>query len=264
MTTRSQRTDRPVDGARLDGTVLAPGSTIPGVLFVHGWGGSQQRDLGRAQQIAALGCICLTFDMRGHVRTEAMRQIVTREQNLADVVAAYDQLLAQPHVDPNAILVVGASYGGYLAAIHTALRPVKWLALRVPALYRDEGWNKPKRSLPRKELDAYRSRVLDPGDNRALRACRDFTGDVLIVESGHDHLVPPPAVASYRNAFRHSHSLTYRIIDEADHALSSPDCRRAYNAMLLAWTTEMVFGARAGGPPRSTGAVPSHPLHQGR
>jgi len=249
MTTRSQAIDIAVDGARLAGTVLTPGSTIPGVLFVHGWGGCQERDLGRAQQIAALGCICLTFDMRGHVRTEAMRQIVTRGQNLADVVAAYDQLVTQPHVDPDAILVVGASYGGYLAAILSSLRPVKWLALRVPALYQDDAWEAPKRSLSRKVLDDYRSRVLDPDDNRALRACRDFTGDVLIVQSGHDHLVPPPAIVSYRNAFRHTHSLTYRIIDEADHALSSPQCQRAYSSMLLGWTTEMVFGARAGGVP---------------
>lgn len=256
MTTRSEDTDIAVDGTRLAATVLMPGSTIPGVLFVHGWGGCRERDLGRAQQIAALGCICLTFDMRGHVRTEAMRQTVTREQNLADVVAAYDHLRMQPHVDPDSILVIGASYGGYLAAILTSLRPVKWLGLRVPALYRDEDWDQPKRSLPRAELDAYRRRVLDAGDNRALRACRDFAGDVLIVESGHDLLVPHPAIVSYRSAFVRTHSLTYRLLDEADHALSSPDCQRAYTSMLLGWISEMVFGARAGGaagqvPPRS-------------
>jgi pimeloyl-ACP methyl ester carboxylesterase len=256
MTTRSENIDIAVDGARLAGTLLAPGSTIPGVLFVHGWGGCQERDLGRAQQIAALGCICLTFDMRGHVRTEPMRQTVTREQNLADVVAAYDRLRMQPHVDPDSILVVGASYGGYLAAILTSLRPVKWLALRVPALYRDEDWHQPKRSLSRKTLDAYRSRVLDADDNRALRACREFRGDVLIVESGHDHLVPHPAIVSYRNAFARTHSVTYRIIDEADHALTSADCQRAYTSMLLGWTSEMVFGARAGGAP---GQAPPRP-----
>lgn len=249
MTTRSETTDIAVEGTRLAGTLLAPGSTIPGVLFVHGWGGCQERDLGRAQQIAALGCICLTFDMRGHVRTEALRQTVTRDQNLADVVAAYDHLRMRPHVDPDSILVVGASYGGYLAAILTSLRPVKWLALRVPALYADRDWDRPKRSLDRRLLDDYRSRVLDPDDNRALRACRDFRGDVLIVESGHDHLVPHPVIVSYRNAFAHTHSVTYRIIDEADHALSSPACQRAYTSTLLGWTAEMIFGARAGGAP---------------
>lgn len=253
MATRSQNAQIAVDGQCLAGTVLMPGSTIPGVLFVHGWGGCQQRDLDRAQQIAALGCVCLTFDLRGHMRTEAQRQTVTREQNLADVVAAYDHLLGQPHVDANAIMVIGASYGGYLAAILSSLRPVKWLALRVPALYPDADWQTPKRSLDRAMLQAYRSRVLDAGEDRALRACRDFTGDVLIVESGHDHLVPPPAIVSYRNAFRQTHSLTYRIIDGADHALSTPACQQAYTSLLLSWITEMVLGARAGGRPSQIG-----------
>jgi uncharacterized protein len=247
MATRSNPVDIDVDGERLAGTLLAPGSTIPGVLFVHGWGGCQERDLSRAQQIAALGCVCLTFDMRGHMRTEALRRTVTREQNLRDVVAAYDLLLRQPHVDPGSVLVIGSSYGGYLAAILSSLRKVRWLALRVPALYKDEDWDLPKRSLSRKALAAYRSTPLATDANRALRACSEFAGDVLIVESGHDHLVPPPAIVSYRNAFTQSHSLTYRLIDDADHALSTVACQQAYTSLLLGWTTEMVFGARAGG-----------------
>ena len=247
MGTTSHATDVPVDSTGLLGTLLKPGSTIPGVLFVHGWGGCQQRDLDRARQIAALGCICLTFDMRGHVRTEAMRQSVTRGQNLRDVLAAYDHLAHQPHVDPEAILVVGASYGGYLAAILSSLRTVQWLALRVPALYMDSDWDTPKRALDRKALHAYRSRVLDPDDNRALRACQAFRGDVLIVESEHDRLVPPQTIVSYRDAFCRVHSLTYRLVDGADHALSSAQCQRAYTSMLLGWTAEMVFGKRAGG-----------------
>ncbi len=247
MATRSELTQIGVDGAELAGTLLMPGSTIPGVLFVHGWGGCQERDLTRAQKIAALGCVCLTFDMRGHVRTEALRQSVTREDNLRDVVAAYDQLLRQPHVDPEAILVVGSSYGGYLAAILSSLRKVRWLALRVPALYKDAEWDRPKRALDRKELAAYRQVTRPAAGNRALRACSEFGGDVLIIESGHDHLIPPATIVSYRNAFARAHSLTYRVIDDADHGLSSPVCRQAYTSMLLGWTTEMVFGARAGG-----------------
>jgi dipeptidyl aminopeptidase/acylaminoacyl peptidase len=68
---------------------------------------------------------------------------VTREDNLRDLLAAYDRLLAHPALDTSAIAVVGTSYGGYLASILTSLRPVRWLALRVPALYRDEEWHTP-------------------------------------------------------------------------------------------------------------------------
>ena len=38
---------------------------------------------------------------------------MTREQNLDDLLAAYDLLAQHPHIDPSAIAVVGTSYGGY-------------------------------------------------------------------------------------------------------------------------------------------------------
>ena len=105
-------------------------------------GTAARRNISSARiAIAALGCICITFDLRGHVRHQAMRQTVTREDNLRDVLAAYDVLVGHPAVDPMAIAIVGSSYGGYLAAILSSMRRVRWLALRVPALYRDEDWS---------------------------------------------------------------------------------------------------------------------------
>jgi NAD(P)-dependent dehydrogenase (short-subunit alcohol dehydrogenase family) len=41
-----------------------------------------------------------------------------------------------------------------------------------------------------------------------------------------------------------AHSLTYRVIEGADHALCGDDCRRAYTALLANWAMEMVFGSR--------------------
>ena len=58
--------------------------------------------------------------------------------------------------------MVGSSYGGYLAAILTALRPVRWLALRVPALYKDEDWALPKQQLKKYGLAAYRRLAIRP------------------------------------------------------------------------------------------------------
>lgn len=246
MTTRREVTGIAVDGRHLAGTFLAPSNVVPGVLFVHGWGGSQERDLMRAREIAALGCVCLTFDLRGHARTEALHETVTREDNLRDLVAAYDVLAERPGVDRSAIAVMGSSYGGYLATILSTLRPVKWLGLRVPALYRDADWDAPKGRLNRKDLTAYRREQVGPGENRALEACSAFEGDVLIVESEHDHFVPHPVVANYIAAFKKAHSLTYRVIEGADHALSDPSCQQAYTSLLVNWATEMVLGARVG------------------
>ncbi|WP_049306700.1 alpha/beta hydrolase family protein, partial [Pseudomonas aeruginosa] len=107
MTANSERIRIGVGDDRIEGTFLSPRAKVPGVLFVHGWGGSQQRDLKRAQGIAGLGCVCLTFDLRGHGAESGRQALVTREDNLQDLLAAYDRLVAHPAIDSEAIAVVG-------------------------------------------------------------------------------------------------------------------------------------------------------------
>jgi pimeloyl-ACP methyl ester carboxylesterase len=249
MPTRDHRFEIAVGGDRIAATLVAPAAAIPGVLFVHGWGGSQQQYLARAREIAALGCVGLTFDLRGHVRTQPQQETVSREDNLEDVLAAYDELANHPAVDASAIAVVGSSYGGYLAAILTTLRPVRWLALRVPALYKDAAWTLPKKQLHKDpDLPAYRRRRIPAHQNRALKACAAFKGDILVVESENDDTVPHPVIENYLEAAKQAHSLTYRVIEGADHGLSEEPAQRAYTAVLVNWLTEMVFGARQGTP----------------
>lgn len=250
MGTSSDPVHIEVGDERMAGTFLAPGSKVPGVLFVHGWGGSQERDLERARGIAGLGCVCLTFDLRGHVKNSERQLTVTREDNLRDLIHAYDCLHRHPAIDTRAIAVVGTSYGAYLSTILTTLRPVQWLSLRVPSLYRDAEWDTPKRQLDRADLAHYRSHLVPATENRALTACLQFRGDVLLVESENDHLVPHATIMSYRAAFQHAHSLTHRVIDNADHALTDKACQQAYTSILLNWITEMVVGARVGRPHR--------------
>ena len=234
-----------IGGDRIGGTLLSPAPVLPGVLFVHGWGGSQEHDLGRARQAAGIGCHCLTFDLRGHERTAEQWETVSRPQNLDDLLAAYDWFVARPDVDPAAIAVVGISYGGYLASLLTALRPVHWLALRSPAIYKDEGWELPKRKLHEDpDLPAFRRRPLAWGDNRALAACHAFGGDALLVEAEHDEIVPQRVIENYATAFATASSLTRRRIAGADHAFSGKAEQKAYTDVLVGWLTEMVRSAR--------------------
>ncbi len=233
-----------VGQVQLDATVISPDTTIPGVLFLHGWAGNQERDIERAKSISELGCVCLTFDMRGHGHTITSNNTVTRGENLDDVIAAYDRLASLKIVEEGSIVVVGSSYGGYLATLLTEFRPVRWLALRAPALYRDSYWQLPKAQLDRVDLQTYRSALIGAEDNRALRLAREFRGDVLLVESEYDTIVPHPTIASYQSAFIHSHSLTLRMLGGADHALEDTIHQQAYNHLLTRWIREMVLGAR--------------------
>lgn len=263
MSTIEETIEIDVDGDRIAGTFVAPGTLIPGVLFAHGWGGSRSQYLARAREIAALGCVCLAFDLRGHAGTQAQQAKVSRETNLRDLVAAYDRLVAHEDVDPEAICVVGSSYGAYLATILTTQRPVRWLALRAPALYLDSGWDSPKLQLHRdQDLKTYRRSVVPPRDNRALRALQQFGGDVLLVESENDQIIPRAVISSYQEAARQVKSMTMRCIAGADHGLSGEADQRAYTQLLLGWFKEMLLGARRGAvrPAAADGAAPERPL----
>jgi len=78
-----------------------------------------------------------------------------------------------------------------------------------------------------------------------LRACAAFGGDVLIVESEHDSVVPHQVIVNYREACTRARSLTYRVIEGADHGLSEPKCQQAYTSLLVTWLSEMAVGTRA-------------------
>jgi dienelactone hydrolase len=251
MSTLEETIEIAVEGERIAGTFVTPGTLIPGVLFVHGWGGSQEQYLSRAREVAELGCVCLTFDLRGHAQTKTQFETVSRAHNLEDVVTAYDTLVKRRHVDPGAIAVVGSSYGGYLAAILTSMRKVRWLALRAPALYIDSGWKSPKLQLHKdQDLRTYRQRLVLASENRALQAMQAFGGDVLLIESESDAIIPKAVLTSYREAATHARSMTYRCLDGADHGLTEERAQKNYSKVLGTWLKEMVQGSRrAPAPP---------------
>ena len=231
-----------VHDQQIAGTLIAPQSkNSPAVLFVHGWGGSQVDCLIHAHLAAERGFACLTFDLRGHGQTFDQRIKVTREDNLLDVIAAYDVLASRPGVDPARICLVGISYGGYLGAIATTRRAISSLALRSPAIYKDPNWNLPKLKLHEDpELVLYRRRLVSWDDNRALLACVAFTGDVLMVAAEQDDVVPAPVRESYAAAFTQAHSISSHVIAGADHGLSDERWRREYTSRLLKWLMELL------------------------
>jgi CheY-like chemotaxis protein len=211
----------------------------PGALLVPGWDDNhRERYHALVDGLAAQGWACRLVDLPNESWSPEQRAAVTREDNLQDVLAAYDALARESGVDRAAIGLIGVSYGGYLAAFASALRPVRWLALRAPALYRDRGWSRPKEDLDKEDLAAYRLLRLRPEDNRALAACAAFRGHVMLIGSGSDDTVPSPVVENYAAAFAHARSLRMQWVEGADHALSHPDWHAEFRRCLFDWLAQ--------------------------
>ena len=81
---------------------------------------------------------------------------------------------------------------------------------------------------------------------------------MLIVESEHDDIIPHPVIANSMGAFQKADSVTYRVIQGADHGLSKEPWQQAYTSLLVTWGTEMILGAREGGDAPAT-----HTPHRG-
>src|SRR3954471_21292052 len=97
MSTRDEAIQISVDDQRIAGTLVTPDTLIPGVLFVHGWGGNKEKYLARARTIAALGCVCLTFNLRGHAETEPQfPAIESRKHLIQNTFDAEEQSIIMP------------------------------------------------------------------------------------------------------------------------------------------------------------------------
>lgn len=226
-------TTLPSAGRRLSGCLFgsdADQSARPGLLFIHGLGSRQDAYWPRAEAaVTELGAFSLTFDLSGHGQSTGTLDDLSLRDHLADVMVAYDRLVAEPAVDPHRIGVCGASYGGYLATLLSAERSVRELLLRAPALYDDADFDVPR---SRRRL----SQEVPADTSRAFGALHRFEGAVLIIESGRDEEVLPATIQAYRDA---SPGAQYHLMADARHGLSKPEWEQDFRAHLLSFFREL-------------------------
>lgn len=233
-----QATRFAVEGRNLEAALFYPPQVqpqSPAVFFVHGWTSRKENYARRAEALAELGYIALTFDLSGQGASPGALGDFSRQDHLADVVGAFDFLAAHEAVDQDRIGVCGVSYGAYLAAIATGYRPMPWLAMRVPALYPDEAFTTPTAELIASDRDVFKAhRGQTPQTNMALRAVSDYTGKLLVVRSGEDELIPKATTDAYVAA-ADSNRLTYEVMEGADHSIFREDWELAFVGILSRW-----------------------------
>lgn len=198
---------------------------LPGVLFIHGLMSDQNGYLPRARRTAnELRAACLTFNLSGHgdTRTSTRLESLTIRDHLQDITAAYDRLAGDYRVDSTRIGICGSSYGAYLAAILVQLRGVRRILMRAPAMHGDAEFTIPIGNLPGSRADV--------SPSTAASALAEFDGEILILESGADEVIPYAVIHEYLKV---APTARHRIIEGATHALTRPEWRSQFTDEII-------------------------------
>jgi uncharacterized protein len=177
----------------------------------------------------------MTFSLSGHNDSDGDIAGQTRQKSLREASAAYDLLRSRTSLP---IYLAGNSYGGYIATLLTAEKDVAGLALRVPALYPDEGFNEQqlKQTGDNPTVRKWREQALPFTASRALNAVHDFKGPIQIIEAGLDERVMPQVIQNYLNAITESTKLDYHLMKDWPHSIGDSQTRQEqFETILLNW-----------------------------
>ena len=230
-----------VDGQRLNGVIFypeKPKGKNPAILFVHGWTSEMKRSFQYAESLSKLGYICFLFDNRGHGDSEGNIKTFTIKDFFEGILRAYDYLLDVKGVDRENISAVGSSFGGYLIALLSEKRKVNNLVLRAPADYSNFDFQKIKYVEDAKELTSvidWRKISKKPNETFALNAVNHYSGEVLVIESENDTIVPHQTLMNYINAVKDRSKLEHVVIKGAPHSIKEGKFRDEVTRILVNW-----------------------------
>ena len=138
-----------VDGALLDVTVQIPlevAKPVPLVVVIHGYGGSKASSGDVVSPLLEEGYAVLRYSTRGFGNSWGQVNMVDVHAEVADLRSMISQAidLSQLHLDPNAVAVTGASYGGghsWLAALEPAFTTPRGNVVRIRTVVPIAAWS---------------------------------------------------------------------------------------------------------------------------
>lgn len=175
------------------------------VLSLIGWTSNRKKYSDILSSIVQnTGMSALVFDYSGHGDSPFDVEKTRPAQHFLEVICVFDWLKERY---PNAkIVVMGTSYGGYLATQLTKYRDFYKLILRVPAIYKpedfytlngeinsDAGWT--AKDAFRRDTDALAKHPL-------LVRASSFKGKTLVIVHELDEQVPTETTDAYIAAFK--------------------------------------------------------------
>lgn len=129
-------------------TPKADKTTYPAIVISHGFAGSYEDNVARAEMFAKNGYVAVVFDFYGGNRASKSGGEMTEMSVLTeatDLSAVMDGVLALPQVDKDNFVLMGCSQGGFVSSYVAADRDdeVKALILLFPAFaLQDDCWSR--------------------------------------------------------------------------------------------------------------------------
>lgn len=187
------------------------------VLWLQGWTSSMDSHREGVERMSKKSDIAFaTLDFAGHGMHKLPIEESSRKLQIDEVVAVYDELKNRNY---EKVIVIGGSFGGYLAALLTGIRPIHTAVLRAPAIYADDEletvhkmtrkWINPTSDQQDKANEKYIT------DNLAVRSISNFDGFVYVLEHELDEQVPRIMPRTY---FERAKYGNYIIIPKTKHS----------------------------------------------
>lgn len=166
----------------------------------------------------------------------------TREQQLNEVRDVYD---AVAKLGFKKFIVVGGSFGAYMAALLVKERAAETVVLRVPATYADEEYTLPfsktRSGLSEERRDIWRDNLDKNTANAAFTAIRDFPGDVFVMEHELDTVVHKSLPLTYYALAKHGNYIVVRDCDHSPKLMPNP---QKYFAIIENWVVTIIDNTR--------------------
>jgi hypothetical protein len=223
------------EGQRIDGTLFIPDNNQknPGVIFMHGLTSSEDKYIPIAKELMEQGITSMTVNMRGHGTSEGNIDSLTMLDNIRDAFLVYDFFIKQNGIDADRIGILGSSYGCVLASIVSEKRQVKSLVLRAPAAYTDEMMKMEFGLLLKKEKKVFHTLPYIK-DTKIIKAISKFKGDLLIIASENDNIVPFSIPETIFNEASQAREKKLKIIKNATHRLSEIQLKE-FTSLAIEW-----------------------------
>lgn len=175
----------------------------------------------------------------GHGDHPVRLEDATREQQFDEVCAVYDELVKMGF---SKIIVIGCSFGGYMAALIARARKPETIVLRAPANYQEKEFRLPYsdtiESRDGEAKDLYRQSIGNDYSNNAVEAIRQFNGATYIIEHEKDSVINVAIPKSYFNATKNGN---YILIPGLDHSPKMMKNPVAYINIIERWLQTIIY-----------------------